>query len=146
MRKVSGKKGKKSAMTGSGERVKTKKVKNTFKKYIWSPAYVVICPPGTSICIAFRMFYPNQITLMEEILLKIWIKHPDQLLRSLSDGHNITVDIMIKWLWILEEVVKGKPKKLTCLNATCAYIYECSHLFYLTLTIITLIIKYFIQQ
>lgn len=52
---------------------------------------------------------------------------------------------MPKWLWILEDVVEGKSKKLTCLNATYAYIYECSHLFYLTLTIITLIIKHFIQ-
>lgn len=61
-----------------------------------SPLNVIICPPGMSIYIAVRMIYPNQIALMEEILLKIWIKHPDQLLRSFSDGHNITVEIMIE--------------------------------------------------
>lgn len=53
-----------------------------------SPVNVIICPHGTSTYITLRMFYPNQITLVEERVLKIWMKHPDQLVRSFSDRHN----------------------------------------------------------
>lgn len=54
-----------------------------------SPVNMIISPHGTSTCIIFRTFYPKQITLIEETLLKIWMKHPDQLERSFSDRRNM---------------------------------------------------------
>lgn len=92
IRKVLGKYGKrKYATTNNGERVKTKKVKNTFKKKKCLKPKVIVSPAphGTSTHITLRMFYPNQITLMEERLLKIWMKHPNQLVSSFSDRYNI---------------------------------------------------------
>lgn len=56
---------------------------------IMSPVNMIISPHGTSTCIIFRTFYPKQITLIEETLLKIWMKHPDQLERSFSDRRNM---------------------------------------------------------
>lgn len=44
---------------------------------------------GTSTYITLRMFYLNQITLMEDRLLKISMKYPNQLVRSFSDRQNM---------------------------------------------------------